>query len=272
MILLEKHNYDLALEPIEELKINTLFAQSVIKHHITGKVYADSIEKPTTFYVIHPYGMTLLFGDLENEKFNDEYIEYILNVNKTRSQVEWMQVSPDSCNEKFLRLLENASRKKGSTIEEKIEKNTRVNFKFNIKKYQLFKQKNITQKHDIVRTNKKLFESIEGTVVPKHFWDKAEDFLKMGIGFSLMVNGKHASTSYSAFLLDNKLELGIETIENYRGKGYAKYACSALIDYCLENNYAPVWACRLENKESYQLAEKLGFEPTLYLPYYKINS
>jgi RimJ/RimL family protein N-acetyltransferase len=60
-------------------------------------------------------------------------------------------------------------------------------------------------------------------------------------------------------------------VEQYRGKGLALHACSALIDYCLEYNYEPVWACRLENYASYKLAQKLGFDPVLYMPYYKLN-
>lgn len=69
---------------------------------------------------------------------------------------------------------------------------------------------------------------------------------------------------------DNQLEFGIETVDGFRGKGFAFHTASSLIDYCLENNYEPVWACRLENTGSYKLAEKLGFEPTVTLPYYKL--
>jgi hypothetical protein len=33
----------------------------------------------------------------------------------------------------------------------------------------------------------------------------------------------------------------------------------------------PVWACRLENDGSYKLAQKLGFEPVLEIPYYRLS-
>jgi RimJ/RimL family protein N-acetyltransferase len=69
---------------------------------------------------------------------------------------------------------------------------------------------------------------------------------------------------------DNYLELGIETVEAYRGKGLAQSVCSALIDYCLQNNYEPVWSCRFENTASYRLAQKLGFEPVSTRTYYKL--
>ncbi len=47
--------------------------------------------------------------------------------------------------------------------------------------------------------------------------------------------------------------------------------CSTLIEYCLENSYEPVWACRLENVGSYKLAEKLGFEMYGEVPYYRLS-
>ena len=92
-----------------------------------------------------------------------------------------------------------------------------------------------------------------------------------GIGFSLLYKNKLATTAYSAFIIEDKLEIGIETIEEYRGKGFAQYTCAALIDYCITNNYEPVWSCRLENIGSYKLAIKLGFEPTRKLPFYRLS-
>ena len=43
-------------------------------------------------------------------------------------------------------------------------------------------------------------------------------------------------------------------------EGFARYTCAALIDYCLENNYGPVWSCRLENSISTICQKKLVIE------------
>jgi RimJ/RimL family protein N-acetyltransferase len=99
-----------------------------------------------------------------------------------------------------------------------------------------------------------------------------EDFKNNGVGFSLYHNGKLAATSFSSFRFKEKLELGIETAEEFRGKGLAQKVCAALIDYCIENNLEPIWACRLENTGSYKLALKLGFEPFLEIPYYRLSN
>lgn len=78
-----------------------------------------------------------------------------------------------------------------------------------------------------------------------------------------------ASTAYSSFIHADQFELGIETIEEYRGKGFAEQACDSIIDYCIANGYEPIWACRLENTGSYKL--KLGFVPSAEIPYYRLS-
>ena len=70
MIILDKSNYYKALESLQMVRINHLFADAVLQGHINGQVYVDQPENPSTFYVVHPYGMSLLFGDTTNEKFN----------------------------------------------------------------------------------------------------------------------------------------------------------------------------------------------------------
>lgn len=81
-------------------------------------------------------------------------------------------------------------------------------------------------------------------MAPKFFWRNAEQFAERGIGYTLMDGGEAASTAFAAFVEDSQLEIGIETNEQHRGKGYASHVCAALIDYCLENGLEPVWSCR----------------------------
>jgi len=107
-------------------------------------------------------------------------------------------------------------------------------------------------------------------VVPKNFWNSAGDFIKYGAGFAMINDGKPVCMSYSAYIFNGILEIGIETEQGYRGKGLARAACAALIDYCIEKGYEPVWSCRLQNTASYELAKKLGFKPTVTLPYYRL--
>jgi GNAT superfamily N-acetyltransferase len=275
MELLNSNEYFKLIDHLKQVKINNFFARSVIEKKIKGKVFVDNIKNPDTFYVIHPYGMSLLFGDSQNASFNNSFLGYALNKQKTRDKHEWMQAYPKDWDKVLAELFGIYLVKSTANIDHKekeiIELCTRINFKFNREKFYSYRDHNLQPGLKMVRTNKKIFAEMKGTVIPYNFWDSANDFIENGVGFSLYYEEKLAATAYSAFIHDEKLELGIETIPEFRGRGYARLVCSALIDYCIENHYDPVWSCRLENTGSYRLAMKLGFEVTAEIPYYRLS-
>lgn len=274
MIQLDKNGYDQLIEPLSKVKINNLFARSVIEKKIEGKVYVDNTNAPRTFYVVHPYGMSLLFGASDNEAFNNSFREHAFNYQRTRNYHEWLQADPGNWESVLQRLFDghlvSSSASYGNQCSGIIELNTRINFKFNLAKYQEFKKKHIVEDLKVVRTDQQMFREMKGSVIPFYFWNSADEFYEKGVGFSLLHDGRLASTAYSAFIHDDQLEIGIETSEAFRGKGFAQYVCSSLIDYCMERQLEPVWACRKENTGSYQLARKLGFEPVMEIPYYRL--
>ncbi|MFA7302082.1 MAG: GNAT family N-acetyltransferase, partial [Candidatus Shapirobacteria bacterium] len=79
MELLDKIFYERLTNHLKQVRINNLFARSVIEKKISGQVYVDNFENPKTFYVVHPYGMSLLFGDSQNTDFNNKFLNYSLN-------------------------------------------------------------------------------------------------------------------------------------------------------------------------------------------------
>jgi hypothetical protein len=274
MILLDKTHYNKAIEPLKKVTINTLFAHAVVDGCVEGVVFVDDVDRPRTFYVEHPYGMSLLFGEAGNEEFNSKFLDYSLNADRNRDKHVWMQAWPQKWDAKLVELFDGRLIKSedntGDDNGNFVELNTRVNFKINVDKHQRFKATSPAHSHKITRSDKCVFENMKGSVVPYYFWDNAEHFCNDGVGFSLFCERDLASTAFSAFIVDNKVEIGIETFEIFKRKGLAQLACSALIDYCLENSLEPIWSCRLENYGSYKLAQKLGFDPTITLPYYRL--
>jgi hypothetical protein len=275
MELLHPKDYGLVTSPINQVSFNNLFVRSVVEQKVSGKVFVDNPADPKTFYVVHPYGMSLLFGDATNAEFNRKFLDYSLNVHRTRDKHEWLQAHPAQWDKVLTDLYSDVlveSQNNSDGVESGIiELNTRVHFKFNPSKYLQNKTKTLPQRCEIVRTDKKLFNAMPGAVIPRHFWDSYEDFSKIGAGFTVLCNQEMASTAFSAFVIDDKLELGIESLPHFRGNGLAQIACSALIDHSLDHKLDPVWACRLENKGSLLLAEKLGFEVCNKVPYYRLS-
>ncbi|HEX2394239.1 MAG TPA: GNAT family N-acetyltransferase, partial [Bacteroidales bacterium] len=264
MFLLDINLYHKALSPLLTVAANHLFARSVVEKHVTGIIYTDDTIHPSAFHVVHPYGMSLLFGITDNHEFYGAIADYMLNKKGNRQSIEWMQAYPQTWNEIIRKTSGDVFVKPDESNNQRvIEVHTRANFRFNVEKYLSIKKNLKLTDNKVVRTDKDLYQKMNGTVVPKYFWNNADDFNKNGVGFTLLVNNEPACTAYSAYIFDRRLELGIETRPEHRGKGFAVSTCCVLIDYCIKNNFEPVWSCRLQNTASYQLAQKLGFEPTI---------
>jgi len=79
LIKLESDQYFKVIDLLQSVEINTLFAQSVLNQKVSGSVFVDNELNPETFYISHSYGMSLLFGNINNEEFNIKLKEYMLN-------------------------------------------------------------------------------------------------------------------------------------------------------------------------------------------------
>ncbi len=276
MIRLASKDYGKAEEALRRLSINTMFVQSVLRECVDGEVYGDRVTEPEAFYVAHPYGMALLFGKTGSSDFEAGLAKRLTNADGSRSKAEWLQTEPGAGWDPVIGSVMQAHH--ASLVEaglpedgdQAIWKNTRVNFRFDPAKHEASKQTHLHREHDIVRTTGELFHRQPGAVVPRFYFRNEEQFVNEGVGFTALNGGEPAATAFSAFRNETKLEIGIEASEGFRGKGYAFAVCSALIDYCLEHGLEPVWSCRRENDASYRLAQKLGFVPTVTLPYYRL--
>lgn len=61
------------------------------------------------------------------------------------------------------------------------------------------------------------------------------------------------------YMPDAVQEIGINTLESYRGKGYAAQACITCLKQMLQNGICPQWSTSVHNVASQRLAEKIGF-------------
>lgn len=274
MHILPVSEYEKALKPLGEVPINTLFIETVIRGDVPGTVYADDPHNPGVFYIVHQYGMSLLFGDTDNEAFNAEFVRYLMNKDKMRDHHEWMQVYPNAWAGRIESMLGERLVKKdgreGDGDPGKVVEFTRVNFTFDPNRYREAVAERSKPEYEIVPTTAKMYGEIRGSVIPRGFWKDGEQFTEAGGGYTLICDGEPAATAFTAYRIGDTLEIGIETMEKYRGRGFAFWVCATLIEYCLAHHLTPDWTCRLENTGSYILAQRLGFVPTRYLPYYRL--
>jgi len=80
--------------------------------------------------------------------------------------------------------------------------------------------------------------------------------------FGIFKDDKLISVTDSPFIPyipDIITEPGINTLTEYRRKGYAKSVCAAFIKNAIKKNKVPIWTCRHDNTASVKLAESLGY-------------
>jgi len=255
-----KDKYGILLEPVKQIPFNMLMARSVIEGHADGRIFVDSYESPQSFYIVHSYGMTFLCGDSNNEAFNNGLLDYFSGISNERRKDEWLQAFPRDWDIVINHLVDK----------HKAFSYSRVNFKFNSARfYEKYNRVDKSQ-YTIISTPVDMLFEINGIVVPKDYWKTTKQFMSIAKAFTVMLDNKPVSTAFTSARHDDKLEIGIETIKEYHGKGLGYLACAKLIEYCIASNLEPVWSCRLENTGSVKLAEKLGFLETLRMPYYHI--
>jgi hypothetical protein len=256
MVQLKPERYETLLVHLNGIPFNTLFARSVLKGHASGEVFADCETEPRTLYIVHQYGMSLLLGESGNEAFNEALFERFKHIMKD----EYLQAFPGAWQEVLAPLVQSGA----------VKQYTRVNFVFDENAYALERQRHGEIQYRAMPTPPALLETIKGRVVPSEFWYNTKTLREQCVSFSVQCDGKVVSTAFAAYRHGNLLELGIETTQAHRGKGFAYAACCAFIDFCITNGFDPVWSCRLDNEGSMLLAKRLGFMETMRTPYYHI--
>ena len=84
-----------------------------------------------------------------------------------------------------------------------------------------------------------------------------------GYAFGIFTNEKLVCVTDAPdmpYMNDKVQEIGIETLTEYRHKGYAALAVLSCIKYMIEKGVCPLWSCRDSNSASSGLALKAGFK------------
>ena len=279
MIELKSSNFGKVIDLVMKVPFNNYFARIVIDGKVEGRVFVDNENSPESCLVVHKYGMALLCGRTDIDSFNRKLASFLKNDSVNHGSARWILTYPEPPWQNTLDEMlgddlvvkydvkenEIAEYKKNG----KILQTLRANFKFDKTLYTSCRR--LPDGFRIERINHDIYCRITGSVIPVHYWKSEDDFLSNGMGYSLISpENEVACTCFTSFIVGDKYELGIETSLKFRGMGYAVYSVCAMIDFCLANNFEPVWGCRKENLPSFKLAEKVGFTLQSYHPYYTL--
>ncbi len=221
---------------------------SVTQGHM-GEAWADSEAEPCCGQLI--LGDFIFFdGDAQNPAAK----ELVAHIPEDKPFDEWYLVGSD---EQWNKLIEEVWAERAEAFERySIKKEKDV---FDREKLQSFAAA-VPEGYSIRRIDGELYNQ---AMSESWSWDACiqfegkEDFLKRGLGFAAVHEGKVVAVASSYSIYDDGLEITIATHKEHRRKGLAKAAVSTLILACLDKGWYPSWDAR--TMISVSLAEQLGY-------------
>lgn len=261
MYKLNEQDYYKIENLVLETNYDIIWINSILNQRQKGIIYVDNLNNPKTAIIWHKCKNAIILGKFNLDIF--ENLKLLLNKSYLNNQNDFALSVIDKAWESHIDdFIANSN-----TI---IHKYKRYKFKLNYEKYFKFKESINTnfENTNIIKINTNIYNKINFKYMPDLYWNSKNDFLKNGFGFCIYFDKNYVSIAFSGFLEDHKCDIGVETLNNYKGKNYATLVSTKLIDYCIQNSIEPIWSCRSDNIASIKLANKLGFEYKKDFAYY----
>lgn len=91
-------------------------------------------------------------------------------------------------------------------------------------------------------------------------WPSQTTFCERGFGYTALVADTIVCWCTAEYMSVKVCGVGIETIQEYQGKGIATATATHFLAHCLQHHITPYWECDSHNRASIRVAEKIGFE------------
>ena len=91
-------------------------------------------------------------------------------------------------------------------------------------------------------------------------FDSVGEMLAAGIAAGAIVDDRLVAIAHTSALTECYADIGVFTLPDFRGRGYASAAAAVVAAEIQANGKAPVWSCGDHNRVSLRVASKLGFE------------
>lgn len=227
---------------------------AVIRDSQDGAVYVNHRQSPTQVYVEHHFGFAQVFG-CSDLAFEQSLVDYLL----IRQDFPCEKIRLYAADElHFLKqhhehiLLSERQRWAISPESFRHQSMADVNLSDEF-------QIQAVDNHNVMLVDKQM-----GLV--DRFWRDADAFVTHADGIILLYQQEIAAICYAAASENQRLEIDVLTLPDYRKLGLGKRVVAQFIKNCFQAECIPLWDCYTNNKGSMQLAQSLGFEK-LQQPY-----
>lgn len=254
MYLVTRENYKRAAEFSQSMQIDKVYPLSITDGFQSGEIFTNDIEHPACYLYWHYCGFAFLAGEYD-EEFIDEIKHKIRKPSEGHSGRLALETGNDRALEQMLL--------KDSVI----EKHEQYLFEFTNPVEQ---NAPLEAGIELLAIGQNQYEKLSGHIVPAFSWESKEQFLNHGFGYCLLHHEKFIACAFSAGISNDYVDIGVETVEEYRGKGYGKIVVSKMIEEILRRGKTLVWQCHVNNAASKKLAISQGFKVRGVHPLYKI--
>ena len=231
--------YGNALGSIDRKSCGAVYPLSVAENIQDGDIYTDG--KAALFR--HCGGFAFLYGEYDENTLEWIYDNFL---------------SPDSITiRRFVLFTADDRAIRFFTDKENISVDKRYFFEYpeNAPAREILLPDNIR----LCEITEELCGRIQGFVVPSLYWNGSSNFLKSGKGYCAMDGDIPAAWAFSSAVSADETDIGVETRSDHRQWGLGAAVAARMVQYCLETNKRPVWACNAANAASNALAVRTGF-------------
>jgi RimJ/RimL family protein N-acetyltransferase len=269
MFQLSSHEFGV-VRPLFRNLVEHLIIQAVIDCSTPGRIYVDNKETPTAAFLCSVEGYFLV-GDSNNKNFATNLSNLIHSpefqqdtVRKGEEGID-LAIDPETWGSHFEILFK---KKEPFTT-------TRKHYTCNEVKYNW--RGNLEEGYTLSPIDRELLDNSQ-IKKPNHIlewiitnWGSVDNFLENGFGFCLFHDNEIVSWCIADCTSGNSCEVGIHTRPEYRRKGLATITASAATSYALSKNWKQVgWHCDEENRGSWGVAEKAGYNFDHHYLFYSI--
>lgn len=235
--------------------IHNVFVYSVIDGKQKGKVFVNNRNMPTAGVVLNKGGCYFVFGDVSDNVFNNDLVEFLSNpLNHTNffdlylSSDEWLTLLKRELEGNVVQL--NRSHYLLEDIPLK------------------FREIQIPKEYQLRPIDKNLFNKYRDQIDNSysHLWGSSDSYLKNAFGFCLLRDDDFVSVCNTFYIGGNYIAPDIITLNEYRNRGLATVVCAYFLKKSIELGLTPYWDCDDGNDASNRLAQTLGFRHVGNLP------
>ena len=221
----------------------SVYPLSVVEGIQEGDIFTDSVQEYDKVLFWAHSGFAYLSGNIDEHFLEDTY-EFMLDRAKTNTKRFLLMTRNRYIQEYF--------EAKNDVIEEK-------RYLFEYSEAKGYIEPSLPEGYELKEIDDRLLKQISGEIVPSLFWNDANDFLIKGKGYCITCNNDIASWAFSAAVSTKETDIGIETKPEYKQQGLGMIVANKMIQYTIQQEKEPVWACHYKNTASEKMAEKLGF-------------